>query len=320
MRRIFLAALLMSTWASAETTPDADWAQSWLDQAYLPRHQALSQTADQLAENTAAFCQQQDNKTLSKVRLSWLASSHAWRSMDGAPGGPMLLERLGRKIDFRPTRPDDIESAIKGGDSSNAATRGLPAIEYLLWGNAQPKQQLTRLKQTERCAYLVKLAEQVASNTHTLDAGWQLYREQLAAENPFFRQNLLLENNNLMLTSLASMLKRLPSSAVAQQYAEWRSGSSKTQLLAQLDGFTLAQNAIIKRIKDRGDTALAQRFATDLHQAQQQCHALPSKLEFSQPRQRIPCSKAITQISQRLQNEVAQSLELNLSLGESDGD
>jgi uncharacterized protein len=321
--RIFAVAILCSsTWACAEPLiPDAQWAQNWLDQAYLPRHQQLTQTADALVSASENLCKNTNEQQLALSRTAWLASSQAWRSMDGAPAGPMILERLGRKIDFRPSRPDDIESAIKGGDESNAATRGLAAIEYLLWGDAQPKQQLQRLTSAERCAYLLKLAKKISASTHELDQPWLLYREQLGAENPFFRQNLFPESLSLMQAGIGSMLKRLPANkAKPEQFTEWRSGSSKAQLLAHLAGLQQALYALAAKFRADTKLQLAQNIEDDLKASRQACQALPDKLEHSQPAQRLSCAKTIVQIKNRLQNDIAAQLNISLNADESDGD
>lgn len=319
----WIAFLLAASLAqAAPSVPDVAWSQAWLDQAYLPRHAALTQSADALAGASQAFCATPTPAQFDAVKQQWLRTSQAWRSMDGAPAGPMVLERLGRKIDFRPTRVDDLEAAILSGDNSNAATRGLPAIEYLLWGNAQPKLQLAKLKQPERCAYLSKMAQQVADNTHVLDQPWQTYRSELGAENPFFRENILSEHINLLLSSMGSLHKRMPTAAELkpEQFAEWRSGSSHAQFMAQIGGMTLALQAVLQRLQMEGAADLVQQVSKDMAQVQAACQSVPPNLAQSPVKARTACSKAIDTLKIRLQGQVGEQLDLTLGFTEGDGD
>jgi len=309
--------------AQAEpSVPDVAWSQAWLDQAYLPRHAALTQAADALASASKSFCEKPTPTQLETVKQYWLRTSQAWRAMDGAPAGPMVLERLGRKIDFRPTRVDDLEAAILSGDGSNAATRGLPALEYLLWGNAQPKLQLAKLKQPERCAYLRKMAQQVAEQTHVLDQPWSVYRLELGAANPFFRENLLSEHINLLLSSMGSLHKRMPTAAELkpEQFAEWRSGSSHAQFMAQVAGMNLALQAVVQRLQMEGAADLAQQVSQDMAQVQMTCQSVPPNLAQSSVKARSACSKAIETLKVRLQGKVGEQLDLTLGFTEGDGD
>lgn len=319
----WIALLLAAGLAQAEpTVPNAAWSQAWLDQAYLPRHAALTQSADALASASKAFCETPTPVQLDNVKQHWLITSQAWRAMDGAPAGPMVLERLGRKIDFRPTRPDDIEAAIQGSEINNAATRGLPAMEYLLWGNAQPKLQLAKLKQPERCAYLSKIAAQIASDAHVLDQPWSVYRSELAAENAFFRENLLSEHINLLLSSMSSLQKRMPTAegVKPEQFIEWRSGSSQAQWLAQWDGMNLALQAVLQRLRDDGASPIANKVQQDIAQVNKNCRNLPTHLAQSSASARLACSKSVATLKAIIEDQIGEQFDLTLGFTEGDGD
>lgn len=301
--------------------PTPAWAQAWLDEGYLPRQQALGQAADQLVTSSAALCEQADANKLKAVRAAWLATSTAWRALDGAPAGPMVLARLGRKIDFRPVRVAELEAAIQGGPS-NVATQGLAAMEYLLWGDTPNSPTLSQLKNPARCGYLVTTSKSIAVEIHTLDDGWRIYREQLSAENPFFRQNMFSEHVNLMIASLTGLSKRMPAAETvnAEQFAEWRSSSAKTQLLAQLGGFERAMRGVNRQLAESGHSKLAQAMQADLGEAQAQCSKLPDALEKAPAKARLSCNKALLQLKKRLQDEIAEKLDLSLGFTEGDGD
>ncbi|WP_348944489.1 imelysin family protein [Chitinibacter sp. FCG-7] len=308
---------------AAASEPDPRWAQGWLDSGYFPRHLALTRAADQLAASSAALCAQPDAAALASARQAWLATSTAWRALDGAPAGPMVLARLGRKIDFRPLRLPELNSAIAGGEG-NVAAQGLAAVEYLLWGDerAAPKVVLAGLKAASTCHYLQRISADIARETHALDDGWQLYRSQLGADNPFFRQNMFSEHVNLMLASLTSLGKRVPtgSSIEASQLPEWRSGSAKVQMLAQLQGVSAASAGIAEYLQRRDEGRLAAALQDDLQQARQLCSQLADPLDKASASSRLACNKSISQIKKRLQDEVAEKLDLTLGFTEGDGD
>ncbi len=331
MLKTMIPGLLLASlapFAQAEPqTPGPTWSIGWLDAGYLPRHAALGQAADTLASASAALCAKPDKATLYKARAAWLATSQAWRAMDGASGGPMVLERLGRKIDFRPTRPADIEASLGLAAAErlgNVATRGLAAAEYLLWGEKQPAQQLAKLRDAQRCAMLAEIGRQVASDVHALDAGWQSYRQQLGGESDFFRQNLLSEHINLMIAALEGLQKRLPKDEAPRpaNFIEWRSGSSKSQLLAQIGGFGTAFFAT-PGPAGRLNGDLAARMQARFDAARKDCAALPDPLETSGAAShaaRKQCSKALSALKTVLQDEVAVELDLTLGFTEGDGD
>ncbi|WP_410499966.1 imelysin family protein [Chitinibacter sp. S2-10] len=322
-------ATLNCVWAEDDAPsgamPDIAAAQAWLDQGYLPRHASLTQAADQLASSAAALCTQPDAAKLTQTRTAWLAASTAWRSLDGAPAGPMVLARLGRKIDFRPIRLPELNSAIAGGEG-NVAAQGLAAAEYLLWGDgvasSSPAAILASLKTPARCDYLAKISRQIATETHTLDEGWRIYRAELGAENPFFRQNMYSEHVNLMLASLTGLLKRMPTAdeVNADQFVEWRSGSEKAQFLAQFAGFAQAIEGINLQLEKDGEAALAKAMRADIAQARSLCGALPTSLAKASGKARSACYKAVQQSKARLQNQIAEKLDLSLGFTEGDGD
>ncbi|QLG88931.1 imelysin family protein [Chitinibacter bivalviorum] len=306
---------------SKAPVPDVAWAQSWLKDGYLSRYTALNHAADELALASKNLCQKLDAAELKNARAAWLSASQAWRAMDGAPAGPMVLARLGRNIDFRPVRVADVEAAIAGGEG-NVAARGLPTIEYLLWGDAQPAGVLASLKAPPRCDYLVKISQWVAQETHALDEGWRVYNTELGAENPFFRQNLFSEHVNLMIASLTSLIKRIPTGTgiKPEQYIEWRSGSSKAQILAQYAGFSRAMGGLNQWLSKDGHAELAAAMKADMLAAQKTCQLLPDDLSQSSAKARQDCSKALTQVKHRLQNDIAEQWDLTLGFTEGDGD
>ncbi|AMC35048.1 imelysin family protein [Janthinobacterium sp. B9-8] len=324
---ISTALLAFSTISHAEPLqPTAEFSTRWIADAYLPRHHTLLSASERFADSSKTFCAAPNEKALSHTRAAWKKTAIAWHAMDAAPAGPILLERTGRKIDFWPTRPDDIEAMIpKGLDERNVAARGLPAAEYLLWGNNDPKAQLAKLKNPERCQYLVAISERIVSDIALLNTGWQNYHAQLGAENPFFRENLLPETFNLMLGALDSQTKRLPKEAKAEAFAEWRSGIGKDSSIAVLNAIEQTlfspKSGITPLLTQAGKPEIALQVKKAFANAKAAQAAIPAA--FNSPAAASARSKYLASI-QALKHSIeagaAEALDLTLGLSESDGD
>ncbi|MDW5418007.1 imelysin family protein [Iodobacter sp. CM08] len=322
---LILSTALLSPLVHAEPTiPTPEFSVRWLEEAYLPRHKILLAASDAFATQSKAFCAAPNEKSLAITRNTWKQAALAWHAMDAAPGGPIVLERTGRKIDFWPTREADIEAMIpKGLDERNVGARGLPAAEYLLWGNQEPKAQLAKLKAQDRCLYLVGISERIVSDVSLLNAGWQNYHQQLGAENPFFRQNLLPETLNLMLGALDSQAKRLPKEAKREAFAEWRSGTGKASSVAVLN--TVASTlfspsgGITLLLADKPEVIA--KVKTAIANAKTAQAAIPEA--FDSPAAKAARSNylaSIKELKRSIETDVAEALDLTLGLSESDGD
>ncbi|KAF0814754.1 hypothetical protein IGB42_00809 [Andreprevotia sp. IGB-42] len=335
MRAVIAVVLLAVAGVSqAEAlVPDTAFAVRWLDEGYLARHNALQAAADQFSSASAAFCSKPAAATLADARNAYGKALLAWRSMDGATAGPNVLERTGRKIDFRPTRVADIESAIsdgKGVDALNVATRGLPAAEYLLWGDRQPTAQLNKLKKPARCAYLTGSAAQIVTDVHALDEGWATYRKELAGEEAFFRNNLFPETVGLMLAGLEGTLRRLPrvDDAKIEAYADWRSDVGKAAVSAQLEGFAVAyfgagkdKASLAGFLVDHDKAAVNTRVLAALDNARALLKKMPQKIDApAGAATRKAFIKAVADIKHVVEGDVAEALDITLGFNDSDGD
>ncbi|WP_255988262.1 imelysin family protein [Chitinolyticbacter albus] len=327
-----LALLAVAGLAHAEApVPDAGFATSWVQQAYIGRHQALALAVDAFATASHGFCAQPGADTLATARSGWQSAMLAWRNMDGATGGPIVLERTGRMIDFRPTRVKDIEKRIAAGDGvdpHNVSVRGLSAAEYLLYGEAAPAAQLAKLKNKARCAYLVGSAERVAADVHQLDAGWTLYAEQLGGEAAFFRNNLLPETIGLMLSGLEGAIRRLPRVEEAEPSAwpDWRSGITKAALAAQLDGFATAyfgpkgDGGLASFVAAQGHTAVNTKLKTQLDAARAAIAKLNADQAKQTEAQQTAVRTSLSALKQTIAGELAPALDIVLGFNDSDGD
>lgn len=154
------------------TPPDLVTGQ--LQHASLPSSRAFAQAAHELHQSLAARgCSSPES------RPRFVAALLAWDRLSSIAVGPLLEHRSPRRIDFAPTRPQAIESAIRGQPRGEAAmerigsaAKGLPALEWLLFQRAD--------KGGEACRYAVEIAADIEREAQALVAGFEAQLAQPA--------------------------------------------------------------------------------------------------------------------------------------------
>jgi predicted lipoprotein len=121
---------------------------------------------------------------LDSSQAMWMQLRAPWKRITALPFGPLVDEGFDTAIDFWPARPSSIEGGISSGASTQAdldalgvASKGMPAIEYLLWdpvgGDAAVLARFNDVDGPQRCAYLELLAADVELRLLELDAAWR---------------------------------------------------------------------------------------------------------------------------------------------------
>ncbi|MDI1444098.1 imelysin family protein [Polyangium sp. 6x1] len=180
--------------ASCETPTADDTAQRAVmhDLAYqvmLPIYGELEKEALPLPPAVTAFCDAPTEATLTAAQAAWRAARVPWKHAEAFRFGPVEDLRIGSALDFWPARTDSIESAITDAPepvtathiaSLGVSTKGLPALEYLLFdpagGNAAVLASLGGADATgkKRCAYARALADAIAADATTAGDAWSL--------------------------------------------------------------------------------------------------------------------------------------------------
>lgn len=131
---------------------------------YLPRADEFAVAAARLVESLGAGC---DGDT---PRAAWRATLLAWTRLNAVAVGPLIERRSARRIDFVPTRPEQIERAIERRPESAAdmerigsAAKGFAALEWLLW----------RPTNADGCRYALQLARDIAAEADALAAAFK---------------------------------------------------------------------------------------------------------------------------------------------------
>ncbi len=145
--------------------------------------------AGALREAIGELCAQPDPTTLDGAQQAWMDLRAPWKRALALPFGPIVDDGFDGAIDFWPARPTSIEGALAGGASSQAdldalgvASKGMPAIEYLLWDPLGSDPALlalyTAAEGPQRCAHVGLLAADVELRLTELDTAWGGFAEQ----------------------------------------------------------------------------------------------------------------------------------------------
>jgi predicted lipoprotein len=140
--------------------------------------------AQALREAIEGFCAAPDAARLDAGQSAWMQLRTPWKRSLALPFGPLVDEGFDTAIDFWPARPSSIEGGLLSGASSQAeldalgvASKGMPAIEYLLWdpiaGDAAVLALFTGADGPQRCDYLELLVADVELRLGQLDAAWR---------------------------------------------------------------------------------------------------------------------------------------------------
>jgi predicted lipoprotein len=111
---------------------------------YAPRAQDFAAKAASLTASLGTLCAADAGGTdaaLAQARSTWRDAALAWDRLAAVAIGPVVKRRSIRQIDFTPTRPELIARSIRTAPADVKAlervgtpAKGLPALEWLLWG------------------------------------------------------------------------------------------------------------------------------------------------------------------------------------------
>lgn len=146
-----------------------------------PRFEALPDAAQQLNASVVAFCSVPTDEGLTQIRQQWRDLRAAWRQLEPFYFGPhsRIPTRYGRILDFWPVRESKIDELVDGDAeitddffaNQGAVVRGIPAIEYLLFGS--PSDLLSPPNTSERSCDIAKgMTDDVITVSSALRDQW----------------------------------------------------------------------------------------------------------------------------------------------------
>ena len=168
--------------------PDFDRAamlENYADQLIQPAYQQLNQEANALQVAWDAFVANPNTDQLLAMQAQWLKTALAWQSANAYNFGPAgeqgLLKSLVEEIGLFPVSVSKVEAYVAAGDVSlnnfDRDSRGLLAIEYLIYGTtSDPQEVLLDLQDAQRSAYLTAIIAHMRQRVSAVVSAWQTYR------------------------------------------------------------------------------------------------------------------------------------------------
>jgi hypothetical protein len=266
MKSLFTALWLgASSLVLAHATPvniQASLGHYWQDTLLPPQIDKFTEAASQLAAQSAQLCERPTLAKLDAARAAWRDGYVAWRAIEALPLGPAAAAGLQSRLDTWPTSTPQIEAAVRDmGDTpaldpvTPEAARGLPAIEYLLWGDDRPGAQLGRLSFRKRCTHLLAQSTALASEAAALRAAWQ-------SQKPVEPAQRFKEGYTALIDAVHTVReKKLPTPkpggklANRQDFDAWRSHNTHAGIAMQV---AMIEAALLK---GPGNANLAQGLA-----------------------------------------------------------
>lgn len=308
--------------------------------------------AQLLHQSIDGFCSAPDAEHLDVVQLAWTLMRAPWKRVLALPLAP--IDESESAIDFWPARASSIEGGVDSGASTQAdidalgvASKGMPAIEYLLWdpvgGDAAVLALYAAPEGAQRCTYLRLLAGDVEQQLAGLATVWTEpggLAEQLGQPGSSEAFTSLAHAIDLILNAMIAGLHDIDEpklgkplgeaiGAVQPDIVESRfSDRSLLDARDALDGFARAylgnEDAPgLSRVVAGKSAVVDQRVRDALAAAQQALAAVPEPLRTAlvdAPEQVVAARNAVTELRMVLSAEVASLLGVTVSLSDNDGD
>lgn len=151
--------------------------------AIQPLHAAFVTEATSFNDLAQAFAVAPTLQNLQVLQQQWIATQQAWQTCEPINVGDVRESFINTKINSWPANTGFIEGFIAGSDELNEAfihskgttSKGLPTLEYLLFGsdNTTVLQQLTGTPR--RMQYLTAVAADLNTNAIAIKDQWLSY-------------------------------------------------------------------------------------------------------------------------------------------------
>ena len=154
--------------------------QSIVDNVIKPGQAAFVDASDQLAAAAELFVAARDEESLAGLQSAWRSAADAWEHI-ALYNMDLWLTALHNQIDKRPANIAFIEDILAGDGELNEASvdgmgstsRGLPALEYLIFAAEEPASAIAASFESQRRRqYLLALARNIAAKARETQAYW----------------------------------------------------------------------------------------------------------------------------------------------------
>jgi predicted lipoprotein len=152
----------------------------------LPAHAEVAAAALALSQQAQVFCGQRSAGNFTLMQTRWRGAMSAWQGVNGVVVGPSTVNSLSLRMQAWPsalagvtaTRVDQLLAGEAALTASYVAgqpvqAQGLPALEYLLFGDRSEADFAANAAGDRRCDLLQAVAANVATMAATLDEAWR---------------------------------------------------------------------------------------------------------------------------------------------------
>lgn len=162
------------------------------DEKIIPAYEVLSGELSQLENAADAFIQNTDALTLQSLQQQWIKTHLSWQSAmiyNFGPAGADGLDRnLLEEISTFPVNRNGIEEKIALGEPGmndfQRDTRGLLAVEYLVFGNEKNDEILNDFQDNNRKNYLLSVVSNSKKRVDEVLNEWKSgYREEFVTND-----------------------------------------------------------------------------------------------------------------------------------------
>ncbi|PRP91091.1 Iron-regulated protein A precursor [Enhygromyxa salina] len=310
-----------------------------------------------LREAATSLCAGPGPTSLDAAQEAWWELREPWKRLRALPLGPIVDEGFDSAIDFWPARPTSVEGGVELGvsnqtelDTLGVASKGLPAIEYLLWDPVNGDEAiLASLTDPElgaaRCDYVVVLAADLELRFELLDSATAEFADALATAGSSERFPTLAvaidELLNAAIAGLHDISERefgkplgLSTGTEPQpdQLESRFSDRSRTDVRAAVEGFRRfylgaeagvgeapGLTALVSQANAEIDARVREQLATTVAAVEAMPEPMRTIMEVD-PDAAAAARDAVLALRQLLAADVAGLLGVTVSLSDNDGD
>ena len=173
-----------------EAQADADHAgiaKASLEQYIRPGYAQFAQSTDALKQSVAALCRKPSAAALKDTQDAFAATVEAWSVVEPIRFGPAAQEHRFERIFYWPdpkglgtrqirevlAKQDKSVTEQTGLVGKSVALQGLPALEYLLYGDGAATLEKDGAEGTFRCSFAEAVAGNLAGIGKEIVDGWQ---------------------------------------------------------------------------------------------------------------------------------------------------
>lgn len=302
------AALIGSVSWAVQAAPPADLGERLARDYARPAVAKMVDSASALHGALGAWCAQTGAADAARVKEAFETLALAWSGVEFLRFGPLVqanrYERLAFWPDTRGVMPKQVQALIAAKDDAvlkpgalsgrSVAVQGLPALEYVLYGEPALLRQNGGPNHAYACGYAQAVAANVTQISRDVAQAWSAegdFGRQFAqpkAGNDLYRdqQEVAAEAMKSLSTGLQfardvkilPVLGDTPQAARPKRAAFWRSQLSTRLVAANLEGLQAFYQAGAYALP-AGDSWMAESVRGELASAARALQAVPAPLE-----------------------------------------